>query len=193
MCSHLADEGPYKTVCESLVVKYPNLVHKDFKHAKAPLRANPTFRIVTIDFRLDGIRADPVNNTLHSVLEFLESSSINVSSRRLYLLEGQNPALFSILGNKLRINPRVFMRHQRTALCDCEHQGGNTPFLASLIGYDASYVIDFFDFRLFPSGFRSQSLKCFDSHRHISLPNNDGRFEEIGIVCNKATIWGHSE
>jgi hypothetical protein len=184
----LASDGPYRTICEELIKKYPNLQHKDFKHTEAPPGARSTFRLVAIDFQSSGSQVGATCDTMQAVQQCLQATPTSNTLRRLYLLEGQSPDLFSILGFKLKVDPQVFMRHQRTALCDSEQNGGNTPYLASLVGSNSSYVLDFFDVRYFPQGFRSRSLECSDSHRHVALPSKDGRFEEIGIVCNKATF-----
>jgi hypothetical protein len=196
-CSHLAADGQYRACCQELVNKYPNLRHKDFKHARLPPLLTgghrSAFRFTTIVFEANGLERRHVVDSLLEVQQQLQEVLHTAPSRRLHILEGQSPELFALLGHELETDPQVFMRHQRTALYDCEHEGGNTPCLASLVSPNRNYVLDFYEPRYFPDGFHTSCLECADSLRHIALPRKDGRFENVAIICNKVSFWGRSD
>ena len=105
-------------------------------------------------------------------------------------MEGQNLELFALLGHELKVDPQVFMRHQGTALYDSEQEGCNTPCLASLVNPDSNYTLDIYEPRHFPGEFQSPSLLTTGSLRHIALPPKNARFDDTGIICNKASFWG---
>ena len=196
LCSHLAADGPYREVCEELVPKFPNLRHRDYKHARlTSLLVAGTysrFRFVSIDVSCGAARVGSTAVSLTEVERCLSTKSQTTPTRRLYVLEGQSPEIFALLGLELKVDPRVLVRHQRTALYDAEQDGGNSPCLASLINSNYSYSLEIYEPRHFPGGFQSGSLECTDSLRHVMLPGKDGRFQDIGIICNKATFWSRS-
>jgi len=193
-CSHLAADGQYREICEELVAKYPNLRHRDFKHARltssVSVRTGSGFRFVSIDFSSGASRFGTVVASLAEAQRFLRSPPQATPSRCLYVVEGQNPGLFALLGHELKVDPQVFMRHQRTALYDSEQEGGNTPCLASLVNPDSSYTLETYEARHFPGGIQGSSLVPAGSLRHIALPTKNGRFDDIGVICNKASFWG---
>ncbi|CAI6332887.1 unnamed protein product [Periconia digitata] len=200
--SHLAADGEYRRAIANLEDSNKNLVHKDWKVPRISNDANNPYndvlpcRIRLITFNDDG---KPMNNAQPREFadstdfkNFMENTPPNTPTRRLYLLEGVGPEYVATLGTHLDIDPAFFLRHQRTALWEGRHRGGNTAQLASVEDHNNSFMIEFAENLYFVEAPSSRSLRNPNDNRHINMskmPEFTQDLDRVGIMHRKASFW----
>ena len=195
-CSYLAADGPYRELCAELVGKYPNLQHEDYRHAAlAPrgLGRRRSFRFVCIDLTTKTAQISSIATSVSDVKRCIQLHAQVVNARCLYILEGQTRTLTALIGDQLRVDPRVFLRQQKTGMYEAEQDGGNTPSLASTLQeVDHGYTFNIHEPRYFPdppAGFHDANHYSADTGRYIRRPGQDGEFKKMGIITSNASFW----
>lgn len=191
-CHHLSSAGAYQTQTQKLRKKYPNLVHADWK-VPYPVRDTHKVRGRLKLLDLSSTPVAPKELTPEQLKRELTSTQpgqqANNVARRLYLLEAVDPDFVAVLGEHFRLNPTIFMRHQRTALWENDHKQGNTPFLASHQDASKSFIMEFCEIRYFHRTFETGSARNPLDHRHIGVAKLDGVYQKVGLLHQKASFW----
>ena len=185
----LQPEGSKSSIA-ALCIKYPNLRYPDLH---SPLRST-SGKVVCLDLT-DSKK--PIRRDLDdpAVLQsHLESTEIinanNNESRRLFLVEGYEPQLVTMLCQHFDVDPLVTLRQQRTASWELYHHSGNTPALPSLLDPNRGFHIPYYELHYYPQGLPDElDCRCADSGRQISSSRMPGTFDRVGIVDRKASFW----
>jgi hypothetical protein len=110
----------------------------------------------------------------------------------LYILEGTNPEFVEAFGAKFDIDPAFFSRHQRIALWEQRHEGGNTSKLASSDDPEHSFFMEYCELLYFESSPAESSLRNPKDMRHINVarkPSISTDLDRVGILHRKASFW----
>ncbi|KAH8763151.1 hypothetical protein F5883DRAFT_423169, partial [Diaporthe sp. PMI_573] len=119
------------------------------------------------------------------------------TARNLYILEGLNPDFVEALGSYFDIDPSFFSRHQRTALWEGRHEGGNTRNLASAEDPSQSFMMEYCEILYFEAN--HGAMRNPHDNRHIDMsakPNKlSSNLDKVGNMHRKASFWSrkHSE
>jgi hypothetical protein len=119
------------------------------------------------------------------------------TARNLYILEGLNPDFVEALGSYFDIDPSFFSRHQRTALWEGRHEGGNTRNLASAEDPSQSFMMEYCEILYFEAN--HGAMRNPHDNRHIDMsakPNKlSSNLDKVRNMHRKASFWSrkHSE
>ena len=200
--THLAALGDYEKTLEKLTVKYPNLANNDYKiWAKPGELASPP-RLVCFQFSTNSTFSNAPNTTQFNGLDELKlfldqpqtANTISSPIRRIFLLEGLHPSYVAELGQKLNVDPRVWLRHQRVAIWEnTMFNAGNSPRLPSVLAEEGSFCLDYCQLMHLNVISQDFSLRCAENERHIASSRQGGvsgrEFDGIGMVHRKASFW----
>ncbi|KAG8528225.1 uncharacterized protein KY384_007142 [Bacidia gigantensis] len=188
-CSHLAS-GQYRGKLASLRGKYPSLKYPDLQ---SPVQGCGG-RVVSLEFSKDNdpIRkdfTDPSKLRLYIEAKQCASSTERIT-RRLFLVEGLEPGLMSVVGHCFNIDPTLVVRQQRTAHWEPYHKSGNTPLLPSLLEPSRSFHVPYYELHYYPEGLPDKlDWRCADSGRQINSSRMPGTFDRVGIADRKVSYW----
>ena len=191
--SHIAS-GEYRAKVALLCPKFPNLRYPD---PDLSLAVGAPGKAVLLNF-LNGqkpVRSDFSDSaSLQQYLGEHAERTAGEPGRRLFLVEGLDPSITSILGEHFGINPTLFVRQQRTANWESYHRSGNTPFLPSLLKPSQSFHIPYYELHHYPQGV-PESLFCrsADGCRQIHFSRMPKTFDRVGIVDRKASYWSRKD
>jgi hypothetical protein len=220
--SHLAEGGPYQELVASSIAcnRRPVLRHSDWKvpHKREAGKLNSSRaeqsvweprsvqgRAACIQLNPEGVyRATrEFNNSAGSIqdLDATLNEPLTPGRKRIFVLESIDPRLVEVLGRSLSIDPVVFARHQRTALWEFPHLGGNGPPLSSQRNTLLSLMMEYSELRYFSATgpandnirpdpvFENSSARNPADHRHIGITKVNSEFQNVGLLHRKATYW----
>lgn len=189
--AHIAS-GEYKARICSLSQKYPTLRYPD---PKLSSDVESSGKVALLQF-LEGKVPARSNFSHHKKLQqYLEKhieKTVAEPCRRLFLIEGLNPAITGVLGEHFHINPTFIVRQQRSSNWEPYHWSGNTPSLPSLLNPSQSFHIPYYELHHYPKG-RPDSLFWTDGGRRIRFSRIPGTFDQVGVVDRKASYWSRKD
>ncbi len=190
--THIASLGSYCDSIVKLTDKYPNLKYPDYKKYNASSKKVHDTRTAAIRFKPNDEALVTPFSTLDGLHDYLQSQARlpeEGPTRELFLVEGTNPNVVSILGSALQIDPNVFMRHQRTGLWESDHRAGCTPSLPSLKNPAKGFVLDYRELSYFIDSVDGYPLRAANNERNIRVTRLSGKYERVGAVHRKASFW----
>lgn len=196
--------GDYQKTLERLTAKYPNLANNDYKIWAQPGEFASPPRLACFQFSTNATAPKAPVTTLFNGLDevklFLNQLPIaNTSSspiRQIFLLEGLHPSYVTELGQKLEVDPRVWLRHQRVAVWEkAVFNAGNSPRLPTVSAEEGSFCLDYCQLMHLNVTSQDFTLRCAENERHIASSRQgqvSGReFDGIGMVHRKISFWSH--
>jgi hypothetical protein len=200
--THVAALDYYQKTLERLTAKYPNLASNDYKLWAQPREFASPPRLTCFQFSTNSTTPEAPAKTLFNGLDelkrFLNQPPIaNTSSspiRRIFLLEGLHPSYVAELDRELKIDPRVWFRHQRVAVWEKTiFNAGNSPRLPSVLAEEGSFCLDYCQLMHLNLVSQDFTLRCAENERHIASSRQGGvggrEFDGIGMVHRKASFW----
>jgi hypothetical protein len=111
------NDGPYSKSIESLYGRLPYLRYRDFELFNPASKKQS--RVMSFRGDSDHVIAQNFANP-DDLCKYLhqpqDDSPGHGPHRELFILEGLDPCFVDILGQKLKVDPNVFMRHEKTGL-----------------------------------------------------------------------------
>jgi hypothetical protein len=199
--SHLASGGVYRPKIVALQARNPNLKHRDWKIPSTREGWVAKSRVQLVKFDKDGRKICTAELNPSELQESLAartaaSSETTKEGGYLYILEGLDPNYVELFGAHLTdIDPAVFSRHQRTALWEGKHRGGNTAKLASLDDPGRSFMMEYCELLYFAESPDSISLRNPADNRHINISRKPVLLSDVhnvGIMHRKASFWAQT-
>ena len=200
--SHLASPGPYQEQIAKLIGKFPNLKYPSYDlrykdSAERPaVPSTPRFAVLRFEGtdQVERLKLENLSELREHLISVNEDPTCGTQppTRELLLLEGMTPDYVATIGAAMAVDPLVFMRHQRTALWEDDHHGGNTPLLLSQFHASSSFVLDYRELRFFDRTFESYFVRSADDNRHIAMSSVNEEFDRVGIVDRRVSFWSRS-
>jgi hypothetical protein len=166
---HIANGEDYRVAIKNHLKNNPNLRNKDWK---IPNDYRETFvpesRVKVFTFHQDRLASGADLTSVRELKLHLLNPPLNKAGR-LYVLEGTNPEFVETFGSQFDIDPAFFSRHQRTALWEQRHNGGNTSKLASSHDPKEGFFMEYCELLYFGSIPESGSLRNPSDMRHINV------------------------
>ena len=197
--SHISSPGSYQELIAKLIGRFPNLKYPSYdlrykESAERPtVPSTPRFAVLRFDGtnQVQRLKLENINDLREHLISVNESPTSGAQSpiRQLLLLEGLAPDYVATIGSAMAVDPLVFMRHQRTALWEDDHHGGNTPLLPSQFHASSSFVLDYRELRFFDRKFESYFVRSADDNRHIAMSSVNEEFDRVGIVDRRVSFW----
>ncbi|OCL07743.1 hypothetical protein AOQ84DRAFT_364717 [Glonium stellatum] len=130
---------------------------------------------------------------------YLERSSSSGDSprRRIFLMEGLNPGLISILGTQFNIDPSFFAAHERTILWNPDQDGvsdNNLP--PSMQNPMKAFRLKYYEVLKTNPGiqqFGAGRTACSVTGRHVGTSRLNGEFYSCGVLRRKCSFWSSGE
>lgn len=191
--AHIAS-GEYSAKIRSLSLKYPNLRYPD---PELSSDVGGSGKVALLHF-LKGMvpaRSDfSHHKRLQQYLEKYIEKTVAEPCRRLFLVEGLDPAITGVLGEHFNINPSLIVRQQRTSNWESYHRSGNTPSLPSLLNPSQSFHIPYYELHHYPQGLPDSLFRrSADGCRQIHFSRMPGTFDRVGVVDRKASYWSRKD
>jgi len=187
--SWLVEEGPYQRRVKRLSRSDPGLRQPDEKLKKFEIPwEDRAVRIWTVE-SIDGTvqrRSIPDPQGLADDLQL--SVPERISRRSIYMFEGMNRKVATILGNNFNMHPSVFLDYLRVWHFTPVSVGSTK--LASSLVMQRHVCMAYPELVALPETVKGNfKIKCEDTGRHVGVTRTKGKFDNVGMIRRKCVIW----
>jgi hypothetical protein len=195
----LCENGPYKNLIKGMSNLDPMLTKMDKTGSVAPAKAKA--RVAVLDIRQEGIVERQIFDQADALRDYIQSnelpSTMKIPQRRVFIVEGLAPGFVSVLGSYFLMDPRFFVRHQRTLHGYLDpNEPADMPPLPSLENPKETFSIKYYELRSIQANVASlpfYHIGCADSGRRVTFQRIGAKFKPICVVRRKCSFWRRSD